>query len=309
MEEIKIDEIMDVIQYNNQPITESVKTEENNKEGIRIYVPPRRAKRRSAIIRFLFTTAIFFLLFLCLAMHLKNRQADPGEDNDGCIPTVKIPETTETVEFDSMKPATEYPPTVIDESKVGVEICLDEEYALSPLFKASDGVKVLIVHSHNSEYVSDSLTVTDAGNVITQLLTVAGIETYHCVTVHDAEGNIGSYLKMKESVSSLIEKHSDVVCVIDFHDSDSGLPVTFTVGTDCVGWNENLRLAEAVCGKMKGIQTAFRFLPGALGQDSGVLTLNLGLGGVGFSDDDARSAIAAFANAFIEICNEKASAP
>jgi hypothetical protein len=114
---------------------------------------------------------------------------------------------------------------------------------------------------------------------------------------------------MKESLTSLIDKYPDAVCVIDIHDSDSGHPVTFTVGTDGVGWNENLRLAEAVCGKMASIETAFRFLPGTLGQDSGVLTLNVGLGGKNFGDEEVRAAIASFANAFIEICNEKASAP
>ena len=312
MEEININEILDVIEFKDTPVSESVKRDEYcEEEQIRLYVPPRVTKKRSGIIRFLFTTAVFFLLFFSLALLIEYRQADGEEDTDDYLSTGMTPSTSEAEETDCSVPAALYPPIVIDESKSGLEININnnEGYTLHPLMMSSDGVKVLIVHSHNSEYVSDSLTVTDAGDVITKLLISAGIETYHCVAEHDAEGNIGSYLRMKESVAALIEKHPDTVCVIDIHDSDSGLPVTFTVGTEGLGWNENLRLAEAVCGRMTKIKTAFRFLPGTLGQNSGILTLNVGLSGKGTSDDDVRASIAAFANAFIEICNEKASAP
>ncbi len=311
MEEIKINEILDVIEFNKQPVSESVKREEyREEEPIRIYVPPHGAKKRSVLIRFLITTAVFFVLFLCLALLIDDRQADGGGATEGHLSTSMTPSTSEADETTYSVPSVVYPPTVIDESKSGIEINIkNEDYTLHPLMLSSDGVKVLIVHSHNSEYVSDSLTVTDAGNVISQLLISAGIETYHCVAEHDAEGNIGSYLRMKESVAALIEKHPDTVCVIDIHNSDSGLPVTFTVGTEGIGWNENFRLAEAVCGKMTEMKTAFRFLPGTLGQNSGILTLNVGLCGKGNSDDEARAAIGTFANAFIEICNEKASAP
>ena len=312
MEEIKIEELMDVIEFKGKPVSESVKREANGEdEEIRVYVPPREAKKKSVVLRFIITFVAFFLLFLCLAILIEDRGVCDAEDDEDYLSSAEMTDTSALEEITVSAPSAVYPPTVIDESKSGIEINLynNEDYSLQPLLLACDGVKVLIIHSHNSEYVSESLSVSDAGSVISQLLTSAGIETYHCITEHDAEGNIGSYLRMKESVTELIERHPDAVCVIDIHDSDSGLPVTFTVGTGGVGWNENLRFAEAICGKMTGIETAFRFLPGALGQDGGILTLNVGMGGKGVPDDDARAIIATFVNALIKICNEKASAP
>ena len=310
MEEIKINELMEVIEYEEKSLDESAgREEEDSYDEIRVYEPPRVKKKKTAFLRFIVLTFAFFLLFLCIGMMIKEKQTSPSDSESGYLPTVMIPETTTICETTGSVMETVYTPVVIDESKISAEINFDEKYSLNSLIKASEGVKIVILHSHNSEYVSDSISVSDAGDVISQLFTSAGLETYHCVTVHDKEGSLGAYSRMKESLTSILEKYPATVCVIDIHDSDSGLPVTFTVGTDGAGWNENLRLAQAICGRMTGIETAFRFLPGSLGQDSGILTINIGIGNGDCSESEARAAISSFAQAFIETCNEKASAP
>ena len=310
MEEIDLEQISDVIEFQSKPAAEFVGREEiQHDDEIRLYVPPRRNKARPKLLRFLLSTVAFFLLFLCLAMLIQYKAKATVDEPDEQLQTGALVETEVIDDINVVANPAEFIPIVIDETKTGIEITPDKDYSLYPLIASSEGIKVLIVHSHNSEYVSENLSVTDAGDAIAQLLTSAGIKTYHCTTEHDTDGNIGSYLRMKESVSELITRYPDVVCVIDIHDSESGLPVTFTVGTDFNGWNENFKLSEAVSSYISNIESAFRFLPGTLGQDSGLLTLNIGLGGADTSDEDARSAIALFAEAFIEICSEKASAP
>lgn len=311
MEEIKIDELLDEIEFKDKPlISETGEDQEKSEEEIRFFVPPKKVKNKRFIIRFLLTTAVFFLLFLSCYYLSQERQAGNSKEKDANVPTAVTPDTSgQEGSSSTINDETQPLPLIIDESKANPVVNINKEYSLNHLMQASNGMKILIVHSHNSEYVSESDTVSDAGRVIAQLLVSAGIETYHCETEHDTQGNIGSYSRMKNTLAALTENYPDTVCVIDLHDSDSGLPVTFTVGTDCDGWRENLRLAEAVCARMTKAECAFRFIPDKLGQDSGVLTLNIGIGSKSTSQTEARMLIASFAEAFIEICNEKASAP
>ena len=310
MEEINLEQVSDVIEYQNNRASDFIGSEvPRSDDEIRFYVTPRRNRARVNPLRFVISTASFFLLFLCIAMLLNHNSKVSFATPDEQMLTDTLNDTEPNEDVSVAATPEEYKPIVIDETKTGIELILDKEYSLYPLMASSEGVKVLILHSHNSEYVSENLTVADAGDVIAQLLTSAGIKTYHCVSVHDANGNIGSYLRMKESLSELLSRYPEVVCVIDIHDSESGLPVTFTVGTDFNGWNENLKIGEAISAHMSNIETAFRFLPGSIGQDNGILTLNVGIGGANIPDEAARRAIALFAEAFIKICSEKASAP
>ena len=311
MEKIRLDDITSVIEYKNAPATESLGSEgvQSTEEAIRVYVPRRSKGKASSLLRLLLSTAAFLLLFLGLFWGFENIPRATGDSREHL--SEKEESATEESLLDQpvlVSPMT-YKPLIIDETKTGVEVNINEDYSLYPLIASTEGVKVLIVHSHNSESVSEDTSVSEAGEVITQLLISAGIPTYHCIEEHDRSGSIGAYSRMRESISFLISKHPDVICIIDIHDSESGLPVTFTFGTENSGWRENLRVGEAVSAYMTNIQTAFRFLPGALGQDSGILTLNVGFGGEHTSESDARTAIAQFAEAFIKICNKNASAP
>jgi hypothetical protein len=93
--------------------------------------------------------------------------------------------------------------------------------------------------------------------------------------------------------------------IIDLHSSDSGSPITFTVGTGSdYGWEENLRAVLAVTEYLDSGEASVRLLPGDLGQNSGVVTLNVGIGGKNFDDTTARSAIASLVNAIIRLYDE-----
>ncbi len=305
MEENKIDLNNIEIPVSARP---ELKANEAEGESVRYYVPPRALRRRAAplILRFVLMTLLFTVIFACVACLIRNEETNPDAEC-GIQPVETACETTEACEETEAQEKISIPPVVIDESKTDIKLDMTEDYSLGSLMGSSTGVKILILHSHNSEKVSDSITVSDAGQAIAQIISSAGIKVHHCNTEHDGGGTVGAYMKMKQTVSELLSRYPDVLCVLDIHDSDSGMPITFTVGTDYDGWRENLRIAEAVCGQMYGTETAFRLLPGTLGQDSGVLTLNVGICGSGFSDEEAREAIAALTEAIIKICNEKAS--
>ena len=307
MEENKID--LDGIEI-PAPERAQLKADEGESEGVRFYTPPRTRRSRGVPFfwQFVLMTLIFALIFACAAALMRNKD-DKADVECGIPPRETTVDSTEACEETEVPERISYPPVVIDESKTEIELELTEDYSLSSLIGSSEGVKILILHSHNSEKVSETITVSDAGQAIAQIISSAGLGVYHCDVEHDGEGSVGAYIRMKQTLSVLLERYPDVVCVIDIHDSDSGLPVTFTVGTDYDGWRENLRLAEAICGGLRDTETAFRLLPGTLGQDSGVLTLSVGICGGTFSDDEAREAIAALTEAIINICNEKASVP
>ena len=306
MEDNKNEAKMNIIEFTEIPLSDTVGDIQESEE-IRIYVPPKRGSSwRKSLFRFAILTSLFTLAFMLLLEVYDRRQPPATEVADQYLSnTSTSEETAEDVAYDEIDEA--LIPLVINESKVEVELNNNEEYSLNHLVESSSGVKILIVHSHNSESVSQTSSVTDAGEVISQILTSAGIGTYHCTNDHDSDSNIGAYSRMKASVADLIDTYPDAVCVIDIHDSDSGLPITFTVGTDSAGWNENLLLSKAVCARISDAETALRLLPGALGQDSGLLTLNIGIGGKSFSDEDTRGLIASVSEAIIKICNEKAS--
>ncbi len=199
------------------------------------------------------------------------------------------------------------PPEIMDESKIGVSILdyVDDEFSFYPLAGESQGISVIIIHTHASEYISESISVTEAGAVIAQLLNSAGIGTFHCITEHDKEGSIGAYERMRESVDVLREDYKEILLIIDLHDSDTNAPLTFTVGTgQNFGWKENLRICTAIYNKTEKYKGVIRLLPDSLGQNNGVLTVSIGIGGKAENDQEARNIIASTVNAIISLFNE-----
>ncbi|MBR4033305.1 MAG: stage II sporulation protein P, partial [Clostridia bacterium] len=197
------------------------------------------------------------------------------------------------------------PLTVINES--GIDIDIDSYQGsniLSSMTQDSENnIRILVVNSHSSEFVSQSISVSDAGIVITRLLQSAGIGTEYCDEEFDKEGRIGAYIMMKEKIKSELTQKPELVLVIDVHSSDSGTPITFTVGTGSdFGWQENLRAALGVIDNLEAIEASVRFLPTDLGQNSGVITLNIGI--CGADDKSAREAISSLVNAIIILYND-----
>lgn len=194
------------------------------------------------------------------------------------------------------------PLLVIDESDLGIDIeALRESEAFSGCF-VSSSFKVVILHSHSSEYISENISVADAGAAVAGILESAGIDVLLCDDDFDAEGRIGAYERMRKKVIEIAETSEGELLIIDLHSSDAGTPLTFTIGTDRnFGWQENLRCAVTVLDLLETSKAALRLLPVRLGQDSGMLTLNIGICGRDCGDGDARHAVAELANALVSL--------
>lgn len=272
-------------------------TDENTDDEIKLYMPKKRNRNNMLfsfcfkICRFLTLVVAFFLLYYCL-YQLYVKSALPQEN----VPTAVTPAITsaeDTEEYFKLEL-----PFVINESanEINIEEYFGNEDHIS--LPQGKGIKVLIVNSHSSEFASSSLSVSDLGEDLAKILSSRGISTYFDSTVHDEAGTIGAYSRMSESISDLQKKYNEAVVVIDIHDSSSGAPVTFTVGTsDGFAWQENLRLVCSIYKGMKKDDVAIRILPTALGQNNGLLTLNVGIGGKFCDDSTARALLASVADA------------
>ena len=156
----------------------------------------------------------------------------------------------------------------------------------SALRAASDGPKVLIVHTHTSEAYtqeagweydsSDPLRTGDPersvvrlGTRLAEILNAAGIETLHDTALNDYPTYNGAYERMRLTIEDYLAQYPSIEMVLDLHrdaaDDPSGLPVSFAaevdgqrcaqlmfvVGTDEGGlthpnWQENLANALKV---------------------------------------------------------------
>lgn len=274
-------------------------------DEIKLY-KPKRKKGRGVLYsacfrlwRFLLMIIAFFLIYYCLyQLYVKN--ASRSVD----VPTYVQPEETsaeETVADNEIDL-----PIIINESENDIEFgaLLNEDYSFG--LPRGDGVKVIIVNTHSSEAVSSSITVSQFSEDLLKILQSKGVSAYFDDTVYDSQGMIGAYSRMSANVRHLKDIYNEAVVVIDIHDSDSGAPLTFTVGTaDGFAWQENLRFACNIYKRMEHFDGAIRILPSTLGQDNGLLSVNIGIGGVDCSDVESRAILAAFAEALTEILQKE----
>lgn len=283
------------------------------KDEIRILNNYRKGNRKpvaNGFFRFAVTVAAFIGLFSVVYLLSKTieYQRDGNNFYDDSDPPVSGDSLQESYEDTDVSVKEEKePPRIIDEAKTGINMSdyYDDTMSLSHLLNNENKISVLLVHSHASEYVSESISVTDAGEAMAQLLNSAGIGTLHCKTEHDSEGFIGAYSKMRESVLSLRNVNSGIVLVIDVHDSDTSYPLTFTVGTGAdFGWKENLRLSAAIYKNMSSDVGIIRLLPSDLAQNNGALTVHVGIGNKSADDEEARRIISAFVDSIIELSTE-----
>lgn len=274
-------------------------------DEIKLYKPKKKVRNRvlySACLRvwrFLLLVVAFFLVYYCLyQLYLKN--AKVGED----IPASVVPEQSTAEETTSTKEL--LLPFIIDES--GTEFDFEALFYEDSLFRlpSGNGIKVIIVNSHSSENVSKNATVADLSEDLFKILQSKGISAYLDKTEYDADGTIGAYTRMSENVASLKEKYNDVLVVVDLHDSDIGVPFVFTVGiSDHFAWQENMRFACNIYKLMKFPDGTFRMLPSSLGQDSGLLSINIGIGGITADDVETRAILSSFADALVAILQEE----
>jgi hypothetical protein len=279
--------------------------EDNIDDEIKLYIPKNRGRGKKRflfcfrIFRFIAMVFAFFFIYYCLyQLYLKN--AKFNED-------VPSSETVAEASNEETEPMQEVRmPLLIDESESNIDLKEYIENAGDFKFPEGEGVKVFVVNSHSSEKASQNLTVSDLAADLVKILESRGIRAYFDDTANDENGTIGAYSKMRDNVARLKDIHNEAFVVIDIHNSDSGLPYTFSVGIlDSFAWQENLRFACGIYKIMKDTEAAFRILPSSLGQDSGLITLNLGIGGDTYDDSEARILLSLFADAFLElIANE-----
>lgn len=205
-------------------------------------------------------------------------------------------DVTDLPEPHPTKPPEKYPP---DTPKTPVVFSLSEGQALNletrcayklerdkwlqlPLqWDLTEGVKVLIVHTHATE----SFTKTEAyeetadyrtlnehynmisiGNRVAEILRAGGVEVLHDTTLHDYPEYNGAYDRSRETVKRYLEQYPDITLVLDLHrdamEDAGGNQISTTVmagdqkaaqlmlvvGSDAGGlyhpdWQENMALA------------------------------------------------------------------
>ena len=300
-----------IIIYEEKLPPEHTKNEAEEEDKIRIWEPlPKRKKNISCRLKeaytFLALVLAFVALFIVILMIigiLPNEGADVESEKEDLVTVSADTDHTDDVE-DSTKQSTA-PPLIFNETafNINYDAVSNFEYSLAMLFDGNSEVKIAIVHSHNSESTAENLSVSEAGEALEKILESSGIKCIHSTNDHDSESRIGAYERMADTVEILKIENKDLLLVIDIHDSDTGTPLSFTVGTgEDYGWLENLKLAIAACAVIDGIETSIRIVPGAIGQNNGLLSLHVGIGGDGFGDKEARAALSAFAMAVIKLC-------
>ncbi len=279
-----------------------------DREKIQILETKRRITFSTLIKLWKYITLIvaFASIFICIAFYLN---CDEGVDNTHSEGREDISDTmTEDTEaVASPMPPKSQPLTVINEAVPEFELdeYVGENFAANAFFKGNSDIMILLIHSHSSEYISENISVLDAGNAISQLINSAGILSVHSTESFDTEGKVGAYDRMKNKVIEISSGHEGNILVIDLHSSDSGADVTFTVGADpSFGWRENLRCAITVAEHLENAEVALRLLPSSMGQDSGILTLNVGIGGKNCDDETARGIVSALVKAILNLYNE-----
>lgn len=303
----------ELIKYEEKLPNAGVDNDSGYSVGLRIWDAEKVSKGRGSFhglwiaLRFLLLVFGFFGLFalimICVGINPEDNADSVTEDKAETVGAVA--ETTEIIE----RTDTELPQgSMLIQNETDAELDFDElikeNYSLSSLFSSSAEAYVLILHSHSSEYVCSGMSVVTAGDALTQLISSGGISCIHSNAEHDKDTAFGAYSKMKETVLKLSEEKNAPVIVIDLHDSDTGAPLTFTVGSGSVfGWRENLRFAVALCKEMSST-SVLRVVPGKLGQDAGGLILHVGIGGKGYGKEDARKVVSELANAIIKICTK-----
>lgn len=281
---------------------------ETDEEEIKVY----EVKSKNSVTlflnlwKYLTMTVAFAAIFICIISFLyfdgETSEDQPSDSDDESESTyadtevVAVPDTSLNSTLTVMNEAI----PVFD-----LNDYIDNGGGESSFIKGNGEISIILVHSHSTEYISENISVLEAGDAISQLLNSAGIKTIHCNEPFDAAGKIGAYERMKTKVQELSSDLEGVVWIIDLHSADSGADISFTVGVSpSFGWSENLRCAVTVAEYLDKTEAVLRLLPSALGQDSGNITLNIGIGGNDRDDEIGRGIIAALVNAILDMYNE-----
>jgi hypothetical protein len=256
--------------------------------------------------------AVFAIIFFLIFTSLEN-VPDIGNDRftDTRDRVTDSEPAGKTDDREASASPVKYVPKIIDESRSNINLAdyFTEENGTDHLFISDDNVRILVLHSHLSEEIDETLSVAYAGEVVVQLLSSAGIHAVHCVVEHDAQGRIGAYNRMNATIKEYKEIYPELVLILDIHGSDDGSPFQFEIGaSNDYAWKENLRIAATVCSNMNREDVTVRILPQSLGQDSGIVTLGVTLGGNDEGDEFGRELITDLSLGIASLFKENTSA-
>ncbi len=174
--------------------------------------------------------------------------------------------------------------------KIDIKSLLNEKINFK--IEKEKGPQVLILHTHateaffiqntdyytekyNSRSTNNQNNMVRIGEVITQKLNNAGIETIHDKTLHDYPNYTGSYSRAAETISKYLKKYPSIKIVLDLHrdavTADNGdkvklvtkingkqaAQVMIVMGsqsgsvTNFPNWKENLKLAVRLHQKIE----------------------------------------------------------
>ena len=292
------------------PSVYEFKSNECMQEPIQIHKPGRRIRVSEIFIkywRFVSLVTAFAAIFL-LVYSVFSDDRDSSYDSLANVTNESDFATTEHIVLDKEISGPEYIlPLLMNEAKADITIEDILEYSYDSCIKLNTvgDFKVLLLHTHSSEMVSENVSVYEAGTDLEKLLTASGITVLHSNEQFDEAGRIGSYNRMKTYVKDQIKKHPEILIVIDLHGSQEVKQLLFDVGVTPVHtWKENLKLITGIYGNMGIPDCAIRLLPTDLGQDNGILSLNVSLGCDTADDEYARTLISALALGIIELVSE-----
>ena len=202
-----------------------------------------------------------------------------------------------------------------------------------------DAPQVLILHTHGSEaytmpegqgYVSTGTcrtsdttkNVVRVGDEIASVLSDYGISVLHDRTLYDDPLYEGAYGRSVEGIEGYLEKYPSLTFILDIHrdavedaqhrqyklislEDPNAAQLSFIMGSNHDGWQENLKLAVAVAEAVKAdyptVMRPITLRNSNYNQHKSLGSMLVEVGAAGNSLDEALNSARIFADAFAEV--------
>ena len=202
-----------------------------------------------------------------------------------------------------------------------------------------DAPQVLILHTHGSEaytmpaghdYVSTGTcrtsdttkNVVRVGDEIASVLSGYGISVLHDRTLYDDPLYEGAYGRSVEGIEAYLEKYSSISFILDIHrdavedaqhrqyklislEDPNAAQLSFIMGSNHDGWQENLKLAvavsEAITADYPTVMRPITLRNSNYNQHKSLGSMLVEVGAAGNSLDEALNSARIFADAFAQV--------
>ena len=199
--------------------------------------------------------------------------------------------------------------------------------------------QVLILHTHGSEaytmpkgqeYVSTgtcrtsdtTCSVVRVGDEIASVLSAYGISVLHDRTLYDDPLYEGAYTRSLEGIETYLEKYPSISFILDIHrdavedaqhrqyklisqEDPNAAQISFVMGSNHDGWQENLRLAVAVAEAIKAdhptVMRPITLRNSNYNQHKSLGSMLVEVGAAGNSLEEALNSARIFADGFAKV--------